>query len=105
MRTLMPFDTEKERKPVKVYEWSVSWRQATYLGGGSLLFLQVCQWVYTDSVNFLINILFWVMCIPILIPFFVFALMKNSKTGHFYDRYLFYKIQHKRKQSGVWRMK
>jgi hypothetical protein len=103
MRALLPFDTEKERKPVKIYDWSFSWRQSAYFGAALLLLIQLCQWVYVDSFGLIINFLFWVMCLPVVAPFFYFALYKHPQTGHFMDRHLWYRFRHKKTQSGVWR--
>lgn len=103
MRALLPFDTETERKPVKIYEWSFSWRQTAYLGAGLLLTLQLCQWVYVDSFGFLVNLLFWAMCLPISVPFLLFALIRHPQTGYFMDRHFWYRIRHRKTQSGVWR--
>jgi len=103
MKALLPFDTEKERRPIKLYDWSFSWRQTAYFGGGLLLVLQMFQWVYVDTLSFVINLLFWVMCLPLGAPFVYFALFRNSQTGHYMDRHLWYRIRHKKTQSGVWR--
>jgi hypothetical protein len=103
MRARMPFDTEKERRPVKIYDWSFSWRQTVYFGAGALLLLQLCQWVYTDSLSLIINFVFFVVCLPVVIPFVIFALFRHPQTGHYMDRHLWYMIRHKKTQSGVWR--
>ncbi|WP_150274095.1 PrgI family mobile element protein [Paenibacillus tepidiphilus] len=103
MRASLPFDTEKERRPLKFSSFSFSWRQALYLGGGLLLFLQVLQWTYIGSIGFIMNVIIWVMCLPILVPFVVCALMHHPQTGLYLDRHYWYKFRHKKTQSGVWR--
>ncbi|RUS44983.1 PrgI family mobile element protein [Cohnella sp. AR92] len=103
LRALLPFDTEKERRPVKIWDWTFSWRQSAYFGAAVLLLLQLCQWVYTSSLSIIVNLIIWVLCIPVVVPFVVFALYRHPQTGHFLDRHLWYHLRHKKTQSGVWR--
>jgi hypothetical protein len=103
MRAIMPFDTEKERRPIKLHDWSFSWRQTAYFGGALMTLIQSCQFVYMDSLDFIVNIIFMVMCIPLAFPFIYFAMFKSPLTGHYMDRHLWYKLRHKKSQSGVWR--
>lgn len=101
MRTRIPFDTEKERKPVKAYDWSFSWRQSAYIGIGLLAYAQCCQWAFIGAIG-MMNLLTFLLLSPVLIIPVLCALVKNSKTGLFLDRHFWNYLNH-HKQTGIWR--
>ena len=107
LRTLLPFDTEKERKPLKlslkVFEISASYRQAAYLGINLLFFIQLIKWVLSGSMPFFINAISFFLCLVSLTPGIVFSFVKHRETGLFLDRYLWYYFRHLKNESGVWR--
>jgi hypothetical protein len=103
MRALMPFDTEKERKPLKVWEMSFSWRQTAYMVVSGVIFMELCQYTYNGSVPFLVTILVFFLCSLVLIPGIVFSFIRHSSSGLFFDKYLLYYLRFKKKESGIWR--
>lgn len=95
----MPFDTETERKVIK----SMSWRQSLYVLVGGLIYMTIGSEILFSGLPFVTTVLILAALTPITVPFLVFSFYKNKETNHFYDRYLFFKINHKKKQSGLWR--
>ncbi|MEF2246397.1 PrgI family mobile element protein [Paenibacillus sp. IITD108] len=98
MRARMPFDTEKERKTIKFF----SYRQVAYLAVSFIVYIQLIQTIYTDSMGFFGMIILIFVLLPVKAPFLYFALVTNSQTGYYMDRHLYYYLRHK-KQIGVWR--
>ncbi len=103
MKTLMPFNTEKERKPLKVWEMSFSYRQLLYIGVSLLLFFQTFEYAYNGSFPFVLNVIVFFMCALILIPGTVFAYIRHPGSGLFLDKYLWFYSRHKKHESGLWR--
>jgi hypothetical protein len=103
MRALMPFDTEKERKPLKIWEMGFSWRQTAYLSVSLLLFIQLVQWTYNESFPLVFNLIVIFMCLMVFIPGVVFGFVRHTSTGLFLDKYLLYFFRHKKRESGIWR--
>lgn len=99
----MPFDTEKERRPLKVWEWSFSWRQVGYMSIGLLVFMQMVQWTYNGSLPYYMNILSFFLCLMLFAPAVIFSFLRNTNSGHFMDKHLLYYYRHKKRESGVWR--
>lgn len=99
MKTRMPFDTETERKFIK----SLSVRQSLYVLIGGLIYFSIASELLFAGFPFIPTILLLVAVTPILIPFVVLAFYKNKETNLFYDRYIIFKTNHKKKQSGIWR--
>ncbi|OXS55071.1 hypothetical protein B1A99_25170 [Cohnella sp. CIP 111063] len=99
----MPFDTEKERKPLKVLEMSFSWRQVAYLSVSLLACIQLIQYTYVDSFPLVMNIIIIVLDLLIFVPAIVFGFIKNEATALFLDRYLTYYLRHEKRESGLWR--
>ncbi len=99
MKARMPFDTEKERKPVK----NLSYRQVAYMAVSLVLYIQLIQFIYTDSMGLFGLVILIFVLLPVNAPFLYFALVRNSQTGYFMDRHLFYYFRHKSTQVGVWR--
>lgn len=95
----MPFDTETERKVIK----SMSWRQSLYVLVGGLIYMSIGSEVLFAGFSFITTVLLLAFLTPITIPFLVFAFYKNKDTSLFYDRYLLFKFNHKKKQVGLWR--
>jgi hypothetical protein len=103
MRAIMPFDTEKERKPLKIFELSFSWRSAAYLTVSLLVFMELIQYTYNGSLPFVLNFFIFMMDAFIFIPGTLFSFVKHPQSGLFLDRHLIYALRHKKKQSGMWR--
>lgn len=95
----MPFDTETERKVIKF----MSWRQALYMTIGGLLFLSIASEILFAGQSFVTTVLLIVAITPITVPFLVLAFYKNKETDYYYDRYLLFVLNFKKKQSGIWR--
>jgi len=103
LKAMMPFDTEKERKPLKIMEMSFSWRQVAYLVGSGVLTMELIQYTYNSHVSFLINILVFVLCLFAFTPGIVFSFFKHPVTGLFLDKHLLYHMRFKKRESGIWR--
>ncbi|MEF3313836.1 PrgI family protein [Paenibacillus sp. GYB004] len=99
MKAIMPFDTEKERKTVK----NLSYRQVAYIAVAGIIYIQLVQSLYSDSLGFFGMIILIFVLLPIWAPFLYFALVKNPQTGYYMDRHLFYYFRHNSTQAGVWR--
>ncbi|QOK30089.1 PrgI family protein (plasmid) [Cytobacillus oceanisediminis] len=99
MKTRMPFDTETERKVIK----GMSWRQSLYVLIGGLIYFSIGSEVLFGGFPFVTTVIILVLLIPITLPFLIFAFYKNKETNYFYDRYLVFKFNYKKKQSGLWR--
>lgn len=99
LKTRMPFDTETERKPIK----GMSWRQSLYVLVGGLIYFSIASEVLFGGFSFVLTVLILAFLTPITVPFIVLAFYKNKETEYFYDRYLLFKINHKKKQIGIWR--
>ncbi|MDQ0896344.1 hypothetical protein QFZ80_000172 [Paenibacillus sp. V4I7] len=103
MRTAMPFDTEKERRPIKIWELSFSWRQTAYFSIALLTFIQLVQYSYNDSFPFALSFVVFFMCAMVFVPAVLLSFVKHPQSGLFLDRHLIYRIRHKKKESGLWR--
>jgi hypothetical protein len=99
MKTRMPFDTETERKVIK----GMSWRQSLYVLVGGLIYLSIASELLFAGFSFVTTVILMASLTPITIPFLIFAFYRNKATHYFFDHYLFFKINHKKKQSGIWR--
>lgn len=99
MKTKMPFDTETERKVVKF----MSWRQSLYVLIGGLIYFTIASDILFAGFNFIVTIIILALLTPITAPFLILAFYKNKETHYFFDRYLLFKINHSKKQAGIWR--
>lgn len=103
MRTYMPFDTEKERKPLKILEMGISWRQGSYLAVCFVIFIQLVQYTYSDSFPLPVMVLIWLMDALIFVPALIFGFYRNQNSGLFLDKHMIYYMRHKKRESGLWR--
>lgn len=99
MKTRMPFDTEKERKVIKF----MSWRQSLYVLVGGLIYLSIGSEVLFAGYPLVTTVVILAFLTPLTIPFLVFAFYQNRETGYFFDHYLLFRLNHKKKQAGIWR--
>jgi PrgI family protein len=99
VKTRMPFDTEAERKVIK----GMSWRQSLYALVGMLIYLSIGSEILFAGMSFVTTVVILALLLPITIPFVVFAFYRDKQTHYFYDYYLFFKTNHKKKQAGIWR--
>ncbi|RTR28133.1 PrgI family protein [Robertmurraya yapensis] len=99
MKTRMPFDTETERKVIKF----MSWRQSLYALVGGLLYLSIGSEILFAGMPFITTIVVLALLIPITIPFVIFGFYQDKETNLFYDHYLWFRFNHKKKQAGIWR--
>jgi len=99
MKTRMPFDTEKERKVIK----GLSWRQSFYALFALLIYGSIGTEVMFAGFGFIQTALILFALTPILIPFAILAFYRDKQTNYFYDRYLIFKWNYKKKQAGLWR--
>jgi len=99
----MPFDTEKERKPLKIWELSFSWRQTAYMVINGVIFMELVQYTYNDSVPFFVTVLVFLLSLLVLIPGIIFSFVLHAGSGLFFDKYLLYYLRFKKKESGIWR--
>lgn len=95
----MPFDTETERKVIK----GMSWRQSLYVLIGGLIYLSIGSEVLFGGMPFVTTVILLALLSPITAPFLIFAFYRNRETHYFFDRFLIFKINHKKKQAGIWR--
>ncbi|MGI2295619.1 PrgI family protein [Paenibacillus sp. GXUN7292] len=104
MKTYMPFNTESERKPLKVWEFAFSWRQTLYIAITLVALIQLGEYVvFKSAFPFTIKIVLFVLCLLVFVPAIVLGFVKNEATGLFLDRYLLYYFRFKKNESGVWR--
>jgi hypothetical protein len=103
MKTLMPFDTEKERKPLKIWELSFSWRQTAYMVLCGVIFMELVQYTYNDSVPFFVTILIFFLNLLVFLPGILFSFVRHAGSGLFFDKYLYYYVRFNKKESGIWR--
>jgi hypothetical protein len=103
MRTRLPFDTEKERKPLKAWNFSISWRQLAYIVTSVVIVSETMQYTMNGDYPLVLNaILFFMNCLGLL-PAAILGFKKHSQTDYFLDRHLLIYFRHKRRESGLWR--
>lgn len=106
MKTKMPFDTEMERKPLKVWEFAFSWRQCAYLAVSLVVFIQYLQYVVImPGFSFVISLVLFFLGLLLFSPAFIFGFIRNGSTGLYIDKYLLYYLRHKKNETGIWRNK
>lgn len=100
MRTKMPFNTEAERKSIRGF----SWRQAIYILFAGLIYLSiVSEILFSGRFSFIVGFILSALVLPITLPFFLLAFLKNRQSGYFYDRHIYFLLKFKKSQTGIWR--